>query len=49
MTESGLQREAIDLDPEAVAPERDLLSKFDGIIAEREALPRPARATPSRS
>ena len=38
MTETGLQAEAVDLDPPAVAPERDLLSKFDGIIAEREAL-----------
>ncbi|PAX08681.1 serine palmitoyltransferase [Sphingomonas lenta] len=38
MTETGLQPEAIDLDPPAVAPERDLFSKFDPLIAEREAL-----------
>jgi len=38
MTETGLQPEALDLDPPAVAPERDLMSKFDGLIAERKAL-----------
>ena len=40
MTETGLQPEALDLDPAPVAPERDLMSKFDGLIAEREALVR---------
>ncbi|WP_375427769.1 aminotransferase class I/II-fold pyridoxal phosphate-dependent enzyme [uncultured Sphingomonas sp.] len=38
MSESGLQAETLDLDPPAVAPERDLFSKFDPLIAEREAL-----------
>lgn len=38
MTETGLQPEALDLDPAPVAPERDLMSKFDGLIAERQAL-----------
>ena len=38
MTESGLQPEALPLDPETVAPERDLFSKFDPLIAERKAL-----------
>lgn len=38
MTETGLQREALPLDPPAVAPERDLMSKFDALIAERQAL-----------
>ena len=38
MTETGLQSETLDLDPPAVAPERDLMSKFDPIIAERQAL-----------
>ena len=38
MTETGLQPEAIGMDPPAVAPERDLMSKFDGLIAERQAL-----------
>ena len=38
MTETGLQPETLDLDPPAVAPERDLMSKFDGLIAERRAL-----------
>ena len=38
MTETGLQAEALDLDPPAVAPERDLMSKFDNLIAERKAL-----------
>ena len=38
MTETGLQPEALDRDPPAVAPGRDLMSKFDGLIAERQAL-----------
>ena len=38
MTETGLQPERLDLDPAPVAPERDLMSKFDGLIAERRAL-----------
>jgi 8-amino-7-oxononanoate synthase len=38
MTETGLQSETLDLHPPAVAPERDLMSKFDGLIAERQAL-----------
>ena len=42
MTETGLQAEALDLDPPAVAPAnvpgRDLMSKFDNLIAERKAL-----------
>ena len=38
MTETGLQPEALNLDPAPVAPERDLMSKFDGLIAERQAL-----------
>ena len=38
MTETGLQPETLDLDPPAVALERDLMSKFDGLIAERQAL-----------
>ena len=42
MTETGLQPETLDLDPPAVAPAhvpgRDLFSKFDPLIAEREAL-----------
>ena len=40
MTESGLQAEALPLDPVAVvpAPGRDLMSKFDALIAERRAL-----------
>ena len=38
MTETGLQPEALPLDPAPVAPERDLFSKFDALIAEREAL-----------
>ena len=40
MTETGLQAEVLDLDPPVIAPERDLMSKFDGLIAEREALVR---------
>ncbi|MBB4617853.1 serine palmitoyltransferase [Sphingomonas abaci] len=38
MTETGLQTETLSLDPAPVAPERDLMSKFDGLIAERRAL-----------
>ncbi|HEU0045213.1 serine palmitoyltransferase [Sphingomonas sp.] len=38
MTETGLQPERLDLDPAPIAPERDLMSKFDGLIAERRAL-----------
>ena len=38
MTETGLQPETLDLDPPAVAPERDLMSKFDGLIGERQRL-----------
>ena len=38
MTETGLQTETLPLDPAPVAPERDLMSKFDGLIAERQAL-----------
>ena len=38
MTETGLQPETLDLDPAPVPAERDLMSKFDGVIAERRAL-----------
>ncbi len=38
MTETGLQAERLPADPPAVAPERDLMSKFDPLIAERRAL-----------
>ena len=38
MTETGLQAEALPVDPPAIAPERDLMSKFDNLIAERKAL-----------
>ena len=38
MTKTGLQPETLDLDPPVVTPERDLMSKFDGLIAERQAL-----------
>jgi 8-amino-7-oxononanoate synthase len=42
MTETGFQSETLDLDPPAVVsakePGRDLMSKFDGLIAERRAL-----------
>jgi 8-amino-7-oxononanoate synthase len=38
MTETGLQAEALPVDPPMVAPERDLMSKFDNLIAERQAL-----------
>ena len=38
MTETGLQPEALPAEPPVIAPERDLFSKFDPLIAEREAL-----------
>jgi glycine C-acetyltransferase/8-amino-7-oxononanoate synthase len=38
MTEAGLAAEALPVEPVAVAPQRDLFSKFDALIAEREAL-----------
>jgi 8-amino-7-oxononanoate synthase len=38
MTETGLQAEALALDPAPVAAETDLMSKFDRLIAERQAL-----------
>ena len=38
MTDAGLVTEKLPVDPVAVAPERDLMSKFDSIIAERQAL-----------
>ena len=42
MTETGLQSETLDLDPPEVVPAnvlgRDLMSKFDPLIAERQAL-----------
>ena len=38
MTETGLQAEALPIDPPAILPERDLMSKFDPLIAERRAL-----------
>ncbi|SOB86909.1 8-amino-7-oxononanoate synthase [Sphingomonas guangdongensis] len=38
MTETGLQPETLPADPAPVAPMRDLMSKFDGLIAERQAL-----------
>jgi 8-amino-7-oxononanoate synthase len=38
MTEAAVTRHALPAEPVAVAPERDLFSKFDPLIAEREAL-----------
>ncbi|MBJ6121526.1 serine palmitoyltransferase [Sphingomonas mollis] len=38
MTDAGFQSETLSMDPPAIAPERDLMSKFDGLIAERQAL-----------
>ncbi|HEX8553910.1 MAG TPA: aminotransferase class I/II-fold pyridoxal phosphate-dependent enzyme [Sphingomonas sp.] len=38
MTESGFQGETLDFDPAPVAAHRDLMSKFDRLIAERQAL-----------
>ena len=40
MTEAATTAHALPLDVAEVAPERDLMSKFDGLIAEREALVR---------
>ncbi|MBO9622331.1 MAG: aminotransferase class I/II-fold pyridoxal phosphate-dependent enzyme [Sphingomonas sp.] len=38
MTDSLNTADALPADPAAVAPERDLMSKFDGLIAERQKL-----------
>jgi 8-amino-7-oxononanoate synthase len=38
MTDAGLATEKLPSDPAPVAPERDLMSKFDALIAERQAL-----------
>ena len=38
MTDAGQTTEKLPADPAAVAPERDLMSKFDALIAERQAL-----------
>ena len=38
MTETGLQSETLTLDSAPVAPERDLMAKFDPLIAERRKL-----------
>ena len=38
MTDAGLVTEKLSADPAPVAPERDLMSKFDALIAERQAL-----------
>ena len=38
MTDAGLATEKLPIDPAPVAPERDLMSKFDALIAERQAL-----------
>ncbi len=38
MTEAAATPHALPDSPETVAPERDLFSKFDALIAEREAL-----------
>ena len=38
MTDSLITADALPADPAAVAPERDLMSKFDGLIAERQKL-----------
>ena len=38
MTETGLQAEALPVEPATVAPERDLFDKFAPLIAERQAL-----------
>lgn len=38
MTDAGSAADALPADPAPVAPERDLFSKFDALIAEREAL-----------
>ncbi len=38
MTDAGQTPEALPADPPVIAAERDLMSKFDGLIAERQAL-----------
>ena len=38
MTEAASTAHALPVEPETVAPERDLFSKFDALIAERQAL-----------
>ena len=38
MTETGLQPEKLDMDPAPAPATRDLMSKFDPLIAERQAL-----------
>lgn len=38
MSDAGLVTEKLPADPVAVAPEQDLMSKFDALIAERQAL-----------
>ena len=38
MTEAATTAHALPVDAPEVAPERDLMSKFDALIAEREAL-----------
>lgn len=38
MTDAGLVTESLPADPATIAPERDLMSKFDALIAERQAL-----------
>jgi 8-amino-7-oxononanoate synthase len=38
MTEAAATQHQLPVDPPEVAPERDLMSKFDGLIAERQAL-----------
>ncbi|CAN5228613.1 pyridoxal phosphate-dependent aminotransferase family protein [soil metagenome] len=38
MTDAGLAAEVLPEHPATIAPERDLMSKFDGLIAERKAL-----------
>ena len=38
MSDAGLVSEKLPTDPTSVAPERDLMSKFDSLIAERQAL-----------
>src|SRR3569623_415034 len=38
MTDAALTSEKLPADPAAVAPETDLMSKLDGLIAERQAL-----------
>ncbi|MFA6122416.1 aminotransferase class I/II-fold pyridoxal phosphate-dependent enzyme [Sphingomonas sp.] len=38
MSDAGLAPESLPADPATIAPERDLMSKFDALIAERQAL-----------